>query len=82
MEAKTVAKAKAQATRQARGTMGKKQRLAISATPSMTVQVLGTDGQPVTAPATNSTVAAPTVGAPAPTVDAPAPSAAGSKPTP
>ena len=38
---KVIAKAKADATREARGTMGKKQRQAITATPGATVQVAG-----------------------------------------
>ena len=74
-ETKAVAKVKAKATRQARGTMGKQQRLAITATPTMTVQVLGPDGQPV-----NGSAPSPSV--PTPTVSVPTPSGAGSKPTP
>jgi hypothetical protein len=73
-ETKAIAKVKAKATRQARGTMGKQQRLAITATPSMTVQVLGPDGQPVDGSASSPSV-------PTPTVTAPTPSGAGSKPT-
>ncbi len=61
VEARTIAKAKAKATRQARGTMGKKQKLSITATPQLSVQVLGPDGQPhagsTSAPSPSSTTA-------------------------
>ena len=63
-ETRAIAKVKAQATRKARGTVGKKQRQAITATPQPTLQVLGADGQPLAsgaaAPAaTPSTTVAP-----------------------
>jgi hypothetical protein len=46
-EAKAIARAKAEATRRARGTMSKKQRLALGKPPEPTLQVLGSDGQPL-----------------------------------
>ena len=44
---KAIAQAKAAATRAARGTMGKKQKAAITTTPQPTFQVLGANGQPL-----------------------------------
>lgn len=46
-EAKAIARAKAAATRRARGTMGKLQRLALQKAREGTVQVFGSDGQPL-----------------------------------
>jgi hypothetical protein len=69
---RAIAAAKAAATRKARGTMGKKQKAAITTTPAPTVQVLGADGQPLGSTATAPTAPAPV--APAPSV-APAPHA-------
>ena len=57
---RAIATAKAAATRKARGTMGKKQKQAITTTPAPTVQVLGPGGQPL-----GSSGAAPAVPAPA-----------------
>ena len=65
---KAIAHAKALATREARGTMGAKQKAAITTTPQPTVQGRGADGQPldtVPTPAGSSTPAAPTPGTPA-----------------
>jgi hypothetical protein len=68
---RAIAAAKSAATRKARGTMGKKQKAAITTTPAPTVQVLGADGQPF---GTTAAPATPAPVAPAPTV-APAPHA-------
>jgi hypothetical protein len=71
---RAIATAKAKATRTARGTMGKKQKLAITTTAQPTLQVLGPDGQPLqtpAAPASSSTSPTPTPSgstAPAPAV--------------
>ncbi len=46
---RAIATAKAAATRAARGTKGKKQKLAITATAQPSLQVLGPDGQPLQA---------------------------------
>ena len=73
-ETKAIAKVKSAQTRQARGTMGKKQKLAIRGTPGMTVQILGADGTPIGASGPSTAPAAPS-SAP------PAPSGAASKPT-
>jgi hypothetical protein len=65
---RAIATAKAKATRVARGTMGKKQKAAITTTPQPTVQVLGADGQPLDTaptPAGSSTPVAPTPATPA-----------------
>ncbi len=51
-ETRAIAKVKAQNTRKARGTVGKKQRQAITATPQPTVQVLSAAGQPLASPTT------------------------------
>ncbi len=48
-EAKAIARAKAAATRKARGTMGKKQRMALGRASGPTLQVFGADGQPLIA---------------------------------
>jgi hypothetical protein len=74
-ETKAIAKVKSAATREARGTMGKKQRGGITATPGMTFQVLDPNGQPVTS-------AAPSTSSSTPPSSAPTPSGAGSKPMP
>ena len=65
VETKTIAKAKAAATREARGTKGKQQRLAITAQPGMSLQVLGPDGQPVGASASGSNASTSTASTPA-----------------
>jgi hypothetical protein len=70
---RAIATAKAAATRKARGTMGKKQKAAITTTPAPTVQVLGADGQPLGSTAAPVAPVAPP--APAP-VAPPAPAAA------
>ncbi len=73
---RAIATAKAAATRKARGTMGKKQKAAITTTAQPTVQVLGPDGQPLGSPATAPAAppAAPVAPA-APAAPAPAPAA-------
>ena len=72
-ETKAIAKVKSAQTREARGTMGKKQKLAISGTPEMTVQILGPDGQPVEASSPSTTTAASSTSSAAPSVAAPEP---------
>ena len=54
LETRTIAKAKAQATRKARGTMGKKAKLSITATPQPSLQVFGADGQRLVASTSTS----------------------------
>jgi hypothetical protein len=46
-EANALSRAKAAATRKARGTLGKRQRLALARPPERVPQVLGPDGQPL-----------------------------------
>ena len=72
---RAIAAAKAAATRKARGTMGKKQKAAITTSAQPTVQVLGSNGQPLgstaTAPAAQPVAPAAPVAQPA--APAPAP---------
>ena len=53
-ETKAIAKAKASATRKARGIMGKKQRSTITANPQPTFHVLDGTGQPLSTPVASS----------------------------
>jgi len=46
-EASAIARAKAEATRKARGVLGRRQRLALGRPPEPTLQVFGLDGQPL-----------------------------------
>ena len=68
---RAIATVKAAATRKARGTMGKKQKLGITAIPQPTLQVLGPNGQPLEAagttpaPGTTPAAVAPPAAAPA-----------------
>jgi hypothetical protein len=82
VEAKTIAKAKSAATRAARGTKGKAQRLAITTQPSMSLQVLGTDGLPLVSTASSSTASASTVSTSASTVITPESSSTAPKSAP
>jgi hypothetical protein len=82
VEAKTIAKAKSAATRAARGTKGKQQRLAITTQPAMSLQVLGTVGQPVSTSTPSSNASTPTVSTSASTAVAPESSSTAPKSTP
>jgi hypothetical protein len=61
-ETKALANAKRQSTRAARGIMGKNQRAQISATPGLSLVILGPDGKPVSS--TSSTTGTPAAAAP------------------
>ena len=77
-ERKAIAKAKGQATRQARGTMSKKQKQAITATPEPTLQILGPGGKPLLSPGGNAPAA--TSNSASPAGSAPAGSGSGASP--
>ncbi len=66
VEAKAIAKVKAAATRKARGTIGKAQKLKIKVTPDLSVQILGPDGQPVSSGTAESSTATPSSSTAAP----------------
>ena len=65
-EANAISRAKAAATRKARGTLGRRQRLLLGRPPEPTLQVFGADGQPLGASSSTAIDSAPALEEPEP----------------